>query len=236
MVKFLMIETATDECSVALASSDGILFMKRFAEPKAHASVLAPFVWSVLREDGITARECSAVSVSMGPGSYTGLRVGVSTAKGLCYGAGIPLIGVSTLDILAYMAKERLMETGMDTDVAIVPMIDARRMEVYTAVYDAVCTRRTEIGPKVLDSDSYSELFEKYSGVVFIGDGAAKFERCLDDRKLGRSTFIPVSPSASGMFIPTLRAWESGTFEDVAYCEPFYLKDFVAGVSRRKLF
>lgn len=228
MKTFLLIETATVSCSVAAANEKGILASKEISIPKAHASSLCPMIEDVLQESGIKVADLSAVAVSKGPGSYTGLRVGVSTAKGLCFGAGVPLIGIGTLDILAEAGRRHLRGDGI-----IIPMIDARRMEVYTALFDSKANRMSEVQAMVLDGDSFEGEFEKYEETVFIGDGAEKFKSCLNEGQRAKSQFIQRYPSAEYMLNPALRMWEKKIFEDVAYFEPFYLKDFVAGISKK---
>ena len=220
-----MIETSTECCSAALCEGTRILSQRLTETPRQHASLLGPFTDEVLKEAGLKASQLDAVAVSKGPGSYTGLRVGVSMAKGLCFGGGgVPLIGVDTLEILARQAEG-------DYDF-IVPMIDARRMEVYAAVFDGDCRKTTPTEAVILDGDSYADLLEK-GKVLFIGDGAAKFS---DVCHHPNASFKSCSPLATAMVIPALAALQKKEFEDTAYFEPFYLKDFVAKLPSRKLF
>jgi len=218
-----MIETSTEWCSAALLK-DGVIAAQRIVKtPKQHASITAPFVKEVLEEAGISVKDCDAVAVSEGPGSYTGLRVGVSTAKGLCFGSGKPLIAVGTLDILA--------QQGVGRADFIVPMVDARRMEVYCAVYDAKGARQNEIEAKVLDEKSFCDLLAR-GKVLFIGDGAEKFSKvCTNPNAI----FEQTCPLAAAMAVPATEAYEKKMFEDVAYFEPFYLKEFVAGISTKSV-
>ena len=146
----LLIETATEACSVALSRGTEIIAEKVITEPKRHAALLAPFIKEVTAKTGLSISDCSAVAVSEGPGSYTGLRVGVSTAKGLCFGAGIPLLSVGTLQILAMQ--------GIGKAETIIPMIDARRMEVYSAVFNGEGKPQSEATPVILDENSFSEI------------------------------------------------------------------------------
>ena len=264
MERIILIETSTALCSVALAEDGKVTAYRESSAPKAHASLTAVFVQEVLEERGIKLADCDAVCVSKGPGSYTGLRVGVSTAKGLCFGAGKPLVAVGTLDTLVAQAAE-----GADTDVTldhsnvipsshnvipsevegsapyrfIIPMIDARRMEVYSAVFEAqdVIARSeatwqsrqiTETTPVIVDETSFAEYLEQ-GPVLFIGDGAGK---CADVIKHPNAHFCQCNPKASAMLQPALAAYRAQQFEDVAYFEPFYLKEFVATVSKKKLF
>jgi len=174
------------------------------------------------------------VCVSMGPGSYTGLRVGVSTAKGLCFGSGKPLLAVGTLDTLVAQAvAERLtVIPGLIGDLRfIIPMVDARRMEVYTAVFDQY-RQITETSPMIIDENSFAEQLAE-GPCLFIGDGAGK---CADVIRHPNAHFCQCWPKASAMLAPALAAYKEKRFEDVAYFEPFYLKEFVATVSRKKLF
>ena len=280
MERLILIETSTALCSAALAEDGVITAYRESSAPKAHASLTAVFIQEMLEEKGLTIADCDAVCVSKGPGSYTGLRVGVSTAKGLCFGSGKPLIAIGTLDILTAQAQEASSETVIadtsktgiadpsetviadhsgtviadtsETVIAdlignpphIVPMIDARRMEVYAATFkrtDAPAnhteatpryTQVTETAPAIIDETSYTDLLNE-GPVLFIGDGAGK---CADVIKHPNATFIQCWPKASAMLQPALRAYRERRFEDVAYFEPFYLKEFVATVSKKKLF
>ena len=225
MDNILLIETSTALCSVALAQDGAVTSYRESSAPKAHASLTAVFIQEMLAERGLTLADCDAVCVSKGPGSYTGLRVGVSTAKGLCFGSGKPLLAVGTLDTLVAQA-----ETPNDFRY-IIPMIDARRMEVYTAVFENGA-QITETAPKIIDETSYAEYLEQ-GPCLFIGDGAGK---CADVIKHPNAQFCQCWPKASAMLVPAMAAYKEKRFEDVAYFEPFYLKEFVATVSKKKLF
>ena len=229
MPRLLLIETSTSLCSTALAEDGHIVCSRRSTEPRAHASLTAVFVKDMLEESGWTVRELDAVAVSAGPGSYTGLRVGSSTAKGLCFGGQVPLIAVSTLDILARQAIEAGLPEGCK---AILPMVDARRMEVYTAVYSPEGARLTDISPVILDENSFADLFAS-GPVAVIGDAAEKFAP-LRATAAG-SAFMQCCPEASAMLVPAMRKYEKKEFEDTAYFEPFYLKQFIA-TTPKKLF
>lgn len=229
MPRLLLIETSTSLCSTALAEDGRIVCSRRSTEPRAHASLTAVFVKEMLEESGWTVRELDAVAVSAGPGSYTGLRVGSSTAKGLCFGGQVPLIAVSTLDILARQAIEAGLPEGCK---AILPMVDARRMEVYTAVYSPEGARLTDISPVILDENSFADLFAS-GPVAVIGDAAEKFAP-LRATAAG-SVFMQCCPEASAMLVPAMRKYEKKEFEDTAYFEPFYLKQFIA-TTPKKLF
>ena len=236
MERIILIETSTALCSAALAEDGVITAYRESSAPKAHASLTAVFIEEILSEKGLTLANCDAVCISMGPGSYTGLRVGVSTAKGLCFGGVKPLIAVGTLDTLAAQAK--FMSQAGDEKTAevayryIVPMIDARRMEVYTAVFTPDCRQLTETAPVIIDETSFANELEE-GPVLFIGDGAGK---CADVIKHPNAHFLQCHPKASAMLSPALKAYKEKRFEDVAYFEPFYLKEFVATVSKKKLF
>lgn len=230
MEKIILLETSTALCSVALAEDGTITAYRESSAPKAHASLTAVFVQEVLAERGLTLNDCDAVCVSMGPGSYTGLRVGVSTAKGLCFGSGKPLLAVGTLDTLVAQAASA-EEAGANEYRYIVPMIDARRMEVYAAVFENG-KQITETAPAIIDENSFAEYL-KQGPVLFIGDGAGK---CADVIKHQNAHFCQCHPKASSMLSPAIEAFRKGDFKDVAYFEPFYLKEFVATVSKKKLF
>lgn len=243
MERIILIETSTALCSVALAEDGAVTAYRESSEPKAHASLTAVFVQEVLAERGVTLADCDAVCVSMGPGSYTGLRVGVSTAKGLCFGSGKPLLAVGTLDTLVAQAGEVPGQAGNDGSSPysfLIPMIDARRMEVYAAVWGRSAAGEcghgmkqiTETAPVIVDENSFAEYLEQ-GPVLFIGDGAGK---CADVIKHPNAHFCQCHPKASSMLSPALEALRAGDFKDVAYFEPFYLKEFVATVSKKKLF
>ena len=255
MENIILIETSTALCSTALVKDGVLASYRESSAPKAHASLTAVFIQEMLDECGLTLSDCDAVCVSKGPGSYTGLRVGVSTAKGLCFGSGKPLIAVGTLDTLVAQAAE-LAGSGAETagqgeELAsqveaprfIIPMIDARRMEVYTAVFETqnVIARSeatwqsrqiTETAPAIIDETSFAEYLEQ-GPCLFIGDGAGK---CADVIKHPNAHFHQCWPKASSMLTPALDALRKSDFQDVAYFEPFYLKEFVATVSKKKLF
>ena len=235
MERILLIETSTALCSTALAENGVITSYRESSAPKAHASLTAVFIQEMLAERGITLDDCNAICVSKGPGSYTGLRVGVSTAKGLCFGSGKPLLAVGTLDTLVAQADAELLTVNPDLTGNlrfVIPMIDARRMEVYSAVFSPDGTQITETTPVIVDENSFAEYLEQ-GPVLFIGDGAGK---CADVIKHPNAHFCQCHPKASSMLSPAIAAYKEKRFEDVAYFEPFYLKEFVATVSKKKLF
>ena len=239
MKKIILIETSTSLCSVALAEDGAVTAYRESSAPKAHASLTAVFIQEVLKERGLKLADCDAVCVSKGPGSYTGLRVGVSTAKGLCFGSGKPLLAVGTLDTLVAQSTEVEIpgQAGNDDKDGngwkyIIPMVDARRMEVYTAVFAPDGTQITETAPVIVDENSFADYMSE-GQVLFIGDGAGK---CADVIKHPNALFCQCNPKASAMLRPAVNAYEKKQFEDTAYFEPFYLKEFVATVSKKKLF
>ena len=243
MDNIILIETSTALCSVALAQDGAVTSYRESSAPKAHASLTAVFIQEMLAERGITLADCDAVCVSKGPGSYTGLRVGVSTAKGLCFGSGKPLLAVGTLDTLVAQANSVISSEVEKSKPFryIIPMIDARRMEVYTAVFEktvseaetpATYMQITETAPMIIDENSLAEYLEQ-GPCLFIGDGAGK---CADVIKHPNAQFCQCWPKASAMLEPAMAALRTGDFKDVAYFEPFYLKEFVATVSKKKLF
>ena len=225
MAKILLIETSGPTLSVAIADGGRVLEERVCTEPRMQASLTAPLVKEVLDAAGLRAQDLDAVCVSKGPGSYTGLRVGVSTAKGICFGANVPLLSVCTLDILAGDGRSEPATTK------VVPMIDARRMEVYTAVYSPAGERLTDIEAKVIGPESFAE--ELAAGtVLFIGDGAMKCKAVLDSPN---AIFREAFPLASAMAPLAEKAYKEKQFEDLAYFEPFYLKEFVATLPRKNL-
>ena len=232
MERIILIETSTALCSVALAEDGAVTAYRESSAPKAHASLTAVFIQELLSERELTLADCDAVCVSMGPGSYTGLRVGVSTAKGLCFGSGKPLLAVGTLDTLVAQASDAVAGEGDESPDYrfIIPMVDARRMEVYTAVFENG-RQITETAPAIIDENSFAEYLEQ-GPCLFIGDGAGK---CADVIKHPNATFCQCWPKASSMLEPAIAAYRAGDFKDVAYFEPFYLKEFVATVSKKKL-
>ena len=224
----LSIETSADFCSAAISNGEEIIASCLIDQPRAQSSRLAPAIDEMLKGAGLSVKDCKAVAVSSGPGSYTGLRVGVSLAKGLCFGAGIPLIGVGTLDLVASQALE--LYQGERPDF-IVPMIDARRMEVYQAVYDGSASRIGEIEPLILDGASFKDLLAK-GRVLFCGDGCEKFQTLVSN---SNALFLPFRPEARYMAKIAGQKYLAGDFEDVAYMEPFYLKDFRIGQSKKNI-
>ncbi len=230
MARIILIETSTSLCSAALAEDGKAVAYKESNAPRMHASMTAPYIEEVLKSCGLSVTDCDAVCVSMGPGSYTGLRVGSSTAKGLCFGAGIPLIALGTPDILAAQAR---IDGAVSEDCKyIVPMIDARRMEVYSAIFTPDGRRLSETEPVIVTEESFSrELSE--GKVLFIGDGAGKCSTVINS---ANASFVQCCPRADAMAAIAEEEYKQKRFKDIAYFEPFYLKEFTATVSSRKLF
>lgn len=223
----LSIETATQVCSVTLSKGKEIICCLESEEKNAHSRVLNALIDRLFKESGTTLTQLSAIAVSKGPGSYTGLRIGVSTAKGFCYAKDLPLIGINTLEGMSYGMKH-LVDSNKPT--LLVPMIDARRMEVYMALYDQNLQPVKETTAEIIHADSFSEYrdYNLYLG----GDGADKCKSIVVDANI--HFLDDFKASANFLLIPALEAFEAGRFEDTAYFEPFYLKDFIAGKPRVK--
>jgi len=219
MAYILCLETSTTNCSVALSKEGQIVTFKEDYNTKySHAERLHQYIDFVIAEAGIDFNDLDAIAVSKGPGSYTGLRIGVSAAKGLCYGLGIPLIAINTLYILALQVT---IEEGF-----VVPMIDARRMEVYAAIFSENHTQIRLTKAEILSETSYEKYLQK-NKVYFIGNGVTKFEEICSHKN---AAFIPKKlPSAKQMVKVSYSKLLNNEFENVSYFEPYYLKDFVAG-------
>jgi len=228
MSLILHIETSTATCSVALSENGELLANIDKTEKNIHASSLTLFIQDVLKEANRDIKELDAVAVSMGPGSYTGLRIGVSTAKGLCYALDIPLIAVNTLEAMANGFKNRCFSVNKYT--LFCPMIDARRMEVYSAVFDDELQMIKGVGAVIVDENSFKDVLETHI-VYFFGDGAAKCEEVLTTHLNARVLDVYVN-NAADMISIAHEKYENKNFVDVAYFEPYYLKDYVAGVKR----
>jgi tRNA threonylcarbamoyladenosine biosynthesis protein TsaB len=227
MALILNIETSTTVCSVALAINGNPSIIRATHDANSHAEMLTVLIDEILKTAGIQVSGLDAVAVSQGPGSYTGLRIGVSTAKGLCFSADIPLIAVDTLQAMAHGAKRHHPAYNR-----LCPMIDARRMEVYCAVYDEDVNTIHETKAMIIDGDSFSELLDTHT-VLFFGDGAGKCKSVLAENP--NAHFLDdFHPSATFMSPLSYRKFLSGEFANLAYFEPYYLKDFLAGKPRVK--
>ena len=221
----LNIETATKNCSVALAKNGETILCKEISElDYSHAEKLHVFIEEICNESTIQLKDLQAIAVSKGPGSYTGLRIGVSAAKGFCYALDIPLISVDTLAVLASQAVSIAKENDL-----IIPMIDARRMEVYSAIFNNKLEKAREIEAQIIDENSFASI---ENTVYFIGDSSEKAKTVLT-----KSNFIfldeIVYPSAKDMSAISFQKFLNKDFEDVAYFEPFYLKDFLITTSKK---
>jgi len=228
----LNIETATTVCSVALAKDGELISYKEQNEGYTHAENLTVFIEEVVSKSGYTFKDVDAIAVSKGPGSYTGLRIGVSTAKGVCFALDKPLISINTL---LSLAKSQIESSTFKVSgsVLLCPMLDARRMEVYCAIYDSELNYIKETSAEIIDEHSFLEMLQK-NKIIFFGDGAAKCKEVLS--KNSNAIFIDdIFPSAKNMITLSEEAFEKKQFEDVAYFEPFYLKDFVAGKKKNIL-
>ncbi|QXV64952.1 tRNA (adenosine(37)-N6)-threonylcarbamoyltransferase complex dimerization subunit type 1 TsaB [Mucilaginibacter sp. 21P] len=220
----LQIETATTTCSVALAADGELISFKEINERNIHAEVVTVYINDLIKQQNATYDNIDAIAVSCGPGSYTGLRIGVSTAKGLCFALDKPLIAVNTLEAMAKGVAQRI---DLSTDTLLCPMIDARRMEVYTAVYKADGTLVKPTAAEIITDESFANLLLN-NKVLFFGDGAAK---CIDVLGQNPNALFDTDFSNSACDLTALaqQKFADKEFEDVAYFEPYYLKDFIAG-------
>lgn len=226
MALILSIETATSVCSVALHQKEKLLATRAIDSDKSHSTLLLQFIEDVLNETATTLQSLDAIAISEGPGSYTGLRIGLSTAKGLCYALEKPLVAVNTLDALALQQSI----TAKD-DTLVCPMIDARRMEVYTAVYNNRNERIQEIDNIILDETSFSKELNR-NKMIFFGNGAKKFKSLTQHPN---ALFIDnITPRAEEIGILALKKFNQHHFEDVAYFEPNYLKEFYSPKPKNK--
>lgn len=235
MALILNIETSTEVCSVSLAENGKTLFQKESSEGLNHSELLTVFIEDLFKENNLNMAGIDAVAVSKGPGSYTGLRIGVSVAKGLCYALDKPLLGIGSLEgmgthVANYSKEFYGSESG--EELLFCPMIDARRMEVYTALYNANGEEVLPVSAKIIDENSFSDYL-KDKKVLFFGNGAAKCKEAL-----GHKNAIfkgPAKTSAAFMQNMAEVKFSKKEFEDVAYFEPYYLKDFVATVPKNKV-
>lgn len=236
MPVILNIDTSNSPCSVALTAEGMILRHLENMEGRNHAALLSDYIKSMLDFLAEKELQLEAVAVSMGPGSYTGLRIGMSEAKGLAYGLDIPLIGIPTLEIMTTSVMFNYPDITEDT--VFVPMLDARRMEVYTAAYDMSLSSVMEPSPLILnDTDApYSEVLALRRPTLFFGNGMPKFREFLGDVVPSNAIFIDnIEPLAVDMTALAERAYSKRDFLDLAYCTPLYLKDFQATKPRARL-
>ncbi len=224
MALILNIETSTKNCSVSIAKEGNLVHYKEINDGNySHAEKLHPFIMEVLSEAKIDKSSIDAIAVSKGPGSYTGLRIGVSAAKGLCFALNIPLISIDTLKSLATSTKV--------DDGYIIPMLDARRMEVYAAIFDSNYNQVREIKAEIIDETSFEEF--QGSNLLLLGDGAAKCKEVLNGANI---TYLDAKfPSSKEMAFLSYEKYKKNDIEDVAYFEPFYLKDFIVTPQKKKV-
>lgn len=225
----LCIETATGVCSVALCDENSVISMIEAPHGMSHSESLTVIIQELLRSAPVEVRQLDAVSVSKGPGSYTGLRIGVSVAKGIAYGAEIPLIGINTLTAMCngYLTENPL---AADSSTLLCPMIDARRMEVYNALFTSDGRMLQETSADIITGSSYSKRLESEK-IIFFGNGAGK---CRSAITSANAIFVEgFSLSASYLHKPSVNALKEKRFEDVAYFEPYYLKEFIATIPRK---
>ncbi|MEP0212816.1 MAG: tRNA (adenosine(37)-N6)-threonylcarbamoyltransferase complex dimerization subunit type 1 TsaB [Cellulophaga sp.] len=219
MAIILNIETATTNCSVSVAKDGKVLALKEYNSASfSHAEQLHIFIEEALKMASLTLKDINAIAVSKGPGSYTGLRIGVSAAKGLCFSLDVPLISIATLSSLAHQTKPKKNE-------AVVAVLDARRMEVYSAVFLNDFTQVKETEAKIIEETSYEDVLNTYSKVHFVGSGAEKIKNTLD--AANTAYILDAVPSAKEMCALSFIKFKNSDFEDVAYFEPYYLKDFM---------
>ena len=222
----LCLETATPVCSVALNDGCCTIALRETEGQNAHSEKITNFIREVMETAHIDYHQLDAVAVSKGPGSYTGLRIGVSTAKGICYAADLPLMAVDTLEAMAYGMRAKLGSQIADNDL-LVPMIDARRMEVYASIFDTHLNKIEDTAARVIDENSFEDLRKDHHLWLF-GDGAPKLKKVFENQP--NITIVDgFKPSAAYMLPLVEKALREQDFVDVAYFEPFYLKDFIAG-------
>jgi len=225
MIHILCIETGTTTCSVALGNEKEVIGYKEVSDAKAHASQLSVLINELMAEHAFDISKIDAIAVSKGPGSYTGLRIGVSLAKGICYSLGKPLLAIGSLDSMVYGIN------GVPSDLYC-PMIDARRMEVYAALFNNSLNKISEVEAIIVDANSFAEQLQS-NKIIFFGSGASKCKSVISNQN---AIFIDnFEPSARFMLPLALKAYKDEIFEDIAYFEPFYLKDFVATVAKNKV-
>lgn len=225
----LHIETSTNVCSVALSIDSECVFTRINDEGMNHAELLSPFIDEAIQALKQYAQKPDAVVVSGGPGSYTGLRIGVSTAKGLCYGWNVPLIALNSLEVMFEMARKLV---GSNSEALFCPMIDALRMEAYTCFFNANGETVRSTSADIIDDNSYNDLLSKQI-IYFFGNGA---DKCKNTLTHPNARFIEqIVPKAEMMIRPAMDACKKGIFADVAYYEPFYLKEFYTTAQKKNI-
>lgn len=235
MAVILNIETSNAPCSVALTAEGMVLHHRENMEGQNQARFISDYIKSALDHAAEHEIKIEAIAVSMGPGSYTGLRIGLSEAKGLAYGLGVPMIGISTLELLA--TRVMFSKDDIADDSIFVPMVDARRMEVYTSAYDFGLTEMMKPGALILEPGvSYRDLTDSGRPTLFFGNGMAKWREALGENATPNMIFIDdIEPLAVDMTALSERAYARRKFLDTAYCTPLYLKDFQATKPRNRV-
>ena len=234
MAKILSIESSGDVCSVALGIDGKLVSMKEKKERNIHSKILTVYIEELFKESSINIEDIDAVAVSKGPGSYTGLRIGVSAAKGIAYGRDIPLISISTLKSMALGMKNKYEQENRNTEnILFCPMIDARRMEVYSAFYDSELNKIKNISADIIDENSYDKFLLE-NKLIFFGDGADKCHNTINhENAIFRNDIFS---SAAYMIKLAEEKYNNSNFENTAYFEPFYLKDFIAEISTKNVY
>jgi len=236
MAAILNIETATPLCSVALALNGQVIAQRETQEDKSHAARLTVYIEEILKEKDMNIRDLDAIAIGKGPGSFTGLRIGVSTAKGLCFGLNLPLIAFSTLKILFIEAHKKFLAQNANPEnienVLFCPMIDARRMEVFTCLYSLTGMEEETVSARIIEQDTFLPILSSRR-IIFFGSG---MDKCRNVLTHPNAIFLDnVHPHASSLATLSAESYRNKVFENLAYFEPFYLKDFIATIPRKGL-
>jgi len=234
MSYIINLESSTESCSVSLSQKGELIDFKENTDGRNHAKLIAVYIQDLMMKNHITYKQLDAIAVSKGPGSYTGLRIGVSIAKGLCYAQGIPLIAISSLQAMSDYVRINRSNYNLPVNEKLLftPMIDARRMEVYTASYDINNKNIKPVCAKILDKNSFKKDLEKHP-IAFLGNGSEKAKKVITHPN---AFFVPnIICSSKFMNNLSYRAFIDKDFVDIAYFEPFYLKNFIAGISKKNI-
>jgi tRNA threonylcarbamoyladenosine biosynthesis protein TsaB len=224
MPLILNIDTATEHASICISRGGTVIAMVESSEQKNHASFVQPAIRQVLQENHLSLADIDAVAVTIGPGSYTGLRVGLASAKGICYALNKPLLAINTLQVMAQAALDdcRLNQLDITAETLFCPLIDARRMEVFTALYNSSLQEIEAPHALIVDAFSFQLLYQ-YQQVVFSGSGYQKIKAFLSNPN---AVYAAIQHNASHLAKQALLAYQSAHFADLAYCEPLYVKEF----------
>jgi len=222
MALILNIDTSTESASIALAHHEQLLALSKNNQQKDHAGWIQEAIQNLLRDAGYRLNQLNAIAVTIGPGSYTGLRVGLATAKGLCYGLNIPLISLGTLEVMAIAAKQHMKEMNLPTNIHFCPMIDARRLEVFTAIFDSNLIKIIPPTAMILDQSSFEKELDHQS-ILFFGNGSQKWKSIC---KHSKARFADVEWDSSAMISAAFSSFRDKKFADISYSEPAYLKEF----------